>query len=195
MNMRKVIFLVHMSLDGFTAGPNGEMDWITVDDEIFLDAIELQNTADVALFGRVNYEGFASYWPTVAANPASSPSDLDHARWLDASTKIVFSKTLKKVNWQNTRIVSDDIAGEMTRLKTQPGKNLILFGGATIASAFMKLGLIDEYRINVNPVVLGGGKSLFGDLKKDLKLKLIHARTFSSGVVSLAYQPDPSSWE
>ncbi len=136
--MRNVVLLINVSLDGFISGPNGEMDWIASDDEIWDDVLELQNTADTALFGRVNYEGFESYWRASAENPASTKAELEHAQWLDHSTKIVFSKTLDKVEWKNTRIVKDNIAEEITKLKQQLGKHLLLFGGAGIASTFMQ---------------------------------------------------------
>jgi dihydrofolate reductase len=138
----------------------------------------------------VNYQGFESYWPTVAANPSSTKSEVEHAQWLDGSTKIVFSKTLEKVKWKNTRIVREHIAEEIAKIKHQPGKNLLLFGGASIASTFMKQGLIDEYRININPVVLGSGKPLFADLRERINLKLLESKMFKSGVVALTYVSD-----
>ena len=190
--MRNVILYMHVSLDGFTAGPNGEMDWIASDDELWDDVMELQSTADAALFGRVNYQGFEDYWRSGAVNQASSKPEIEHAQWLNQSTKIVFSRTLDKVDWPNTRIVKDHIAEEIANLKQQPGKNIILFGGADIAAAFMKLGLIDEYRINVNPVVLGRGKPLFQDLHDKINLKLVESKVFKSGVVALHYAADRS---
>ena len=185
--MRKVILFMHMSLDGFVAGPNGEMDWIAVDDEIFAEAIALQPSADTALFGGTLYQEMAGYWPTVPGNPQSSPSDLEHAKWLNNSHKVVLSTTLERADWENTRVVRGHIAEEIAALKAQPGKHLMLFGGATMAQTFMRLGLIDEYRLNVNPVILGGGKSLFGSLKDSLRLKRVSSKAYSNGVVGLVY--------
>lgn len=185
--MRKVILFMHMSLDGFVAGPNGEMDWIVSDQAGWDDVIVLQNTADTALFGRVNFEGFEGYWRAGAVNQASTKSEVEHAHWLENATKIVFSRTLEKTDWAHTRIVRDHIAQEIATLKQQPGKNMILFGGAGIASAFTDAGLIDEYRVNVNPVILGGGKPLFKNIDSQRKLKLIDSKASPSGVVTLRY--------
>lgn len=186
--MRKIILFMHLSLDGFTAGPKQEMDWITVDDEIFNDVLDLQRTADTALFGGVLFREMADYWPSVAVNPSSSKGELEHAHWLNHSPKIVFSKTLQKADWNNSKIVRDEIPAEIQKLKAESGRDILLFGGAEFARALMRLGLIDEYRINVNPVVLGGGKPLFKDAGEMTHLKLLEARTFSSGVVGLRYQ-------
>jgi dihydrofolate reductase len=166
------------------------MDWIASDDELWDDVIELQNTADAAMFGRVNFQGFEDYWRSGAANQASSKHETEHAQWLDQATKIVFSRTLEKVDWKHTLLIKDHIAEEVAKLKQQPGKNIILFGGAGIASTLMKQGLIDEYHINVNPVVLGRGKPLFKDLKDKISLKLIKSKVFKSGVVALQYASD-----
>ena len=187
--MRKVIFLIHLSLDGFTAGPNGEMDWIVYNDEMEQYSYSLHNTTDAAIYGRVTYQMMEGYWPTVLTNP-SAGSELAHAKWLDTATKIVASKTLDNVTWKNTVVIRDNIAEEMAKIKQQPGKDLWLLGSPTLAQTFMRLGLIDEYRINVNPVVLGRGKRLFDNLDQQLKLKLLEARTFACGVVGLRYAPE-----
>jgi dihydrofolate reductase len=187
--MRKVILFMHISLDGFTAGPNGEMDWVSADEEAWKDVIDLQSTVDAALFGRVNYQDFESYWPSAATDPSSTQNDIDYAHWIEDIPKIVFSKTMEKVEWKNTRLVKEHIAEEIAKMKQQPGKNLLLFGGASIAQTFMKLGLIDEYRLNVNPVVLGSGQPLFNDIKDRINLKLMNAKTYHSGVVLLHYSP------
>jgi dihydrofolate reductase len=186
--MRKVILFMHVSLDGFTEGLNGAMDWIVVDDEVWEDVIKLQNTADTALFGRVNYQGFASYWPTVASDSASTEHEIEHANWLNQSLKIVFSATLKTIDWANSRIVHENIVDEITKLKQQPGKNLLLFGGAGIARTFLALGAIDEFRLNVDPVVIGGAKPLFKDIHDRIDLNLLETKIFRSGVVGLHYE-------
>jgi dihydrofolate reductase len=185
--MRKVIFLVHVSLDGFTAGPNGEMEWITSADDAWENVLALQDRADTALFGRVNFEGFEAYWASEAAQQSTSKGEKEHAQWLSSADKIVFSKTLEKVDWSGTRIIKDNLAREINKLKQQPGKDMILFGGAEIASAFMREGLIDEYIVNVNPIILGQGKNLFQDLRDKINLKLVNSKVSKSGVAMLHY--------
>lgn len=186
--MRNVILLMHASLDGFVAGPNGEMDWIRFDAQLADDVAELTATADTALYGRVTYEMMAQYWPTAAQSPDASRHDITHAHWVNNAPKLVFSRTLKTVTWEHARIVSDDIPGEIARLKQEPGKNMLMIGSATTAHAFMQLGLIDEYRININPVVLGRGVPLFAGIQDMLALQLVHAKSYDSGVVGLHYR-------
>ena len=186
--MRNVILLMHVSLDGFVAGPNGEMDWIRFDDQLVDDVAELTDTADTALFGRVTYQMMAGYWPTAADSPDATKHDIDHARWVNNAPKLVFSRTLESVDWQNSRIVRDDFPAEIARLKQQPGKNLLMIGSTKTAHTFMQLGLIDEYRLNVNPIVLGGGNPLFADIKDQINLQLVSAKLYASGVVGLHYQ-------
>jgi dihydrofolate reductase len=185
--MRNVILLMHVSLDGFVAGPNGEMDWIRFDDALVDDVAELTASADTALFGRVTYEMMAGYWPTAADQPGATKHDIDHARWVNAAPKLVFSRTLETVEWANSRIVGDNIPAEIAKLKAQPGKNLLMIGSARTAHSFMQQGLIDEYRLNVNPVVLGGGLPLFPNLKQPIQLKLISAKSYAFGVVGCHY--------
>ena len=183
--MRKVMLFMMVTLDGFYAGPNGEIDWHVVDDEFNVFAIDQLNSVDVLLFGRVTYEGMASYWPT----PAAVLDDPVVAAKMNQMSKIVFSKTLKTVEWQNTRLVKENIVEEISNLKKQPGKDLIIFGSSNLAVSFMRHGLLDELRIMVNPVVLGSGKPLFQGLNDRHKLKLLKTKTFSSGNVLLYYQP------
>jgi len=185
--MRKVVWLMHVSLDGFVAGPNGEIDWVQFDDALTEDVQDLVNTADTALFGRVTYQLMESYWPTVAESPTATKHDLDHSRWLNPAPKIVFSRTLRNVQWRNTRIVKDHIGEEIGRLRNQPGKNLILFASPTLGSTFMNLDLIDEYFFNINPIALGKGKPLFREQSQTHKLKLLGSKIYENGVVSLRY--------
>jgi dihydrofolate reductase len=186
--MRNVLLLMHVSLDGFVAGPNGEMDWIQMDDEIIADVAGLTASADSALFGRVTYEMMAGYWPTAADSPDATQHDLDHARWVNPAPKYVFSRTLDKADWQNTHFIRGNIGDEIARLKAQPGKNLLMIGSARTAHSLMQQGLIDEFRINVNPVVLGGGLPLFADLTHRLDLDLVSAKGYGCGVVGLHYR-------
>ena len=191
--MRKIIALIHLSLDGFAAGPNDELDWISYDDELEQYAHSMHALTDAVIWGRRTYQGMAGYWLTVPGNPESTPAELEHARWLDDATKIVVSRTLDRIDWndaQNTVLIKDNIAEEINRIKQQPGKDIWFLGSTMLAQTFMQLDLIDEYRININPTVLGRGKSLFAGVTRDFPLKLLEARTFKSGVVALRYEPE-----
>ncbi len=183
--MRKVIFFMLTTLDGFYEGPNREIDWHNVDEEFNEFAIEQLNTIDTLLFGRVTYQLMASYWPT----PEAIKNDPIVAGKMNNTPKIVFSRTLSTAEWQNTRLVKENVAQEIAKLKQQPGKDIAIFGSSDLATSFIQPGLIDEYRIMVNPVVLGSGKPLFKGIKDKLNLKLKKARTFRSGNVLLYYQP------
>ena len=187
--MRKVIVSMMVSLDGFFAGPKGEIDWHIVDEEFNRYAVDLLNTVDTILFGRVTYQLFESYWPAAALSPSTSKSDLEISHKINNMTKIVFSKTLEKVEWKNARLVKEVIPDEIVKIKKQPGKDMVIFGSGSIVSTFAQLGLVDEYRIIVNPVVLGSGKPLFKDIRGRINLKLLKTKTFSSGNVLLVYQP------
>ena len=184
--MRNLVAFMHISLDGFVASPRGEMDWITIDDEIFKDAISLSDNADTALFGRVTYQMMESYWPSVLSNASSTELELKHANWMENVNKIVFSEKLDNVEWHNTRLIKGNIPQEILKLKQRPGKNLMIFGSPRLTHSFMQWGLVDEYRININPVVLGGGIPLFS-LPVRIDLKLIATKNFKSGVVGLHY--------
>jgi dihydrofolate reductase len=183
--MRKVILFNMATLDGFFAGPNGEIDWHHVDEEFNDFAIRQLDTIGAIIFGRVTYLGMASYWPT----PQGIQDDPIVAGKMNALPKIVFSHTLGKADWNNTRLVKGSVVEEITRLKQEPGKDLFIFGSADLTSTFIQNNLIDEYRIMVNPVVLGKGQPLFKGVKDRLELKLAEVRPFKSGNVLLYYQP------
>ncbi len=191
--MRKVIAMLHLSLDGFAAGPNDELDWIAYDDELEQYAHSMHAITDAVIWGRRTYELMAGYWLTVPGNPASTPAELDHARWLESATKIVVSRTLERVAWddaQNTVLIKDNIAEQINQIKQQPGKDIWFLGSVALAQTFMQLDLIDEYRININPTVLGRGKPLFVEGAHTIPLKLLEAKPFTSGVVALRYEPE-----
>ena len=173
-----------VTLDGFFEGPNREIDWHIVDEEFNEYANELLSTVDTLLFGRVTYQLMADYWPS----PSATTDDPIIADKMNNLPKIVFSKTLEKVEWKNTRLVKNNIAEEISQLKQQPGKNLAIFGSSDLALTFIKMGLIDEYRIIVNPIVLGNGKPLFKGLHERLNLKLLKTKTFGSGNVIPYYR-------
>lgn len=184
--MRKVIYWMMVSLDGFIARPNGDLDWVVVDEEIHRFANEQVRGMDALLYGRRMYELMAASWPAVANDPSQPDHMHEFAHIWTPKPKIVFSHTLDKVEW-NSRLVRDDLAAEVARLKAEPGGTLGL-GGAGIAAAFMRLGLIDEYSLLVNPIVLGSGIPYFPAVDHDISLRLIETRRFESGVVYLHYQ-------
>ncbi len=193
--MRNVISLMHVSLDGFTAGPNGELEWAIVDEESYEDVADLVTTVDTALYGRVTYQMMESYWPTVPANPSSTRDELRHAHWVENVHKIVFSTSLESVTWNNTRLVKEHIAAEVARLKRLPGEDMMIFGSPSVVHTLTQHGVIDEYRLYVNPLVLGDGVPLFKGSKDRINLELLRARTYRSGVVGLHYRRVSDSGE
>jgi dihydrofolate reductase len=187
--MRNVVLFMHLTLDGYAAGPNGELDWIPFDDETVAYADKLVKTVGSTIYGRVTYQMMESYWPTVYKDPSNnSKHDVDHATWYENVEKIVFSKSLNTVESNNTLLIKDNIVEEITKLKQLPGKDLVIFGSPSLAQAFIQLDLIDEYQLTVSPVVLGSGIRLFQDNKDMTKLKLLSSQAFRSGLLSLHYQ-------
>jgi dihydrofolate reductase len=196
---RKIIAALEVSVDGFIEGPNGEMDWLaTEDEEAWRDIFEMLTHIDTCLLGRGAYPGYQQYWRAILANPEGvspftgkvfSKREIDYAHFADKTPHIVLSKTLDQVDWKNTQVVRD--VEEIRRLKQRPGKDIYAIGGATLVSGLMNLGLIDEVRLLVNPLILGGGKALFKDVKDRHVLKLVQAKLFKSGRVSLTYVTQP----
>ena len=170
-----------VSLDGFIEGQNAESDWqgYPFDVEMHRYFEELLNSVDVLLYGRVAYEGMITYWPHAISDP--------QFQRMNDLPKVIFSKTLDKVEWNNARLVKNNIADEISKMKQQYSKDLLLTG-ADIGSTLRQLGLIDEYWLIVRPVVLGSGKPLFKDIKDRLNLKLLKAKTLSMGNILLCYQ-------
>ena len=187
--MRKIILMMSVSLDGFIEGPDHELDWHMVDDELHGHFNEQLSAMGAFLSGRVTYELMAGFWPTADTDPSSTGPMVEFARiWRDMP-KIVFSRTLERADW-NTTVVRDVVADQVMELKAQPGGDLVL-GGADIAAAFMRHDLIDEYRLYVHPVVIGQGKPLFQTSDTKINLQLAETRTFGNGVVLLRYKrPD-----
>jgi dihydrofolate reductase len=184
--MRKIILMMSVSLDGFFEGPNRELDWHMVDDELHGHFNEQLSRMSAFLNGRVTYELMAAFWPTADADPSSTAPMVEFARiWRDMP-KIVYSRTLQRADW-NTTVVRDVVAEEVMELKAQPGGDMVL-GGADLAATFMRHGLIDEYRLYVHPVLIGQGKPLFEPSNARINLRLAETRTFGNGVVLLRYQ-------
>lgn len=187
--MRKVIFSIPITLDGFIEGPNRELDWVIADDELHDFYSQLLKNADMVLYGRVTYELMVSYWPTAASISSIPESMVRFANTLNPMSKIVFSKTLKNAGW-NTRIVNSVVPEEIEKMKAQPGSDIALGGGASIAQVFMQHRLIDEYQLLVQPVAIGRGKPLFNGIHDMLKLDFKWSQPFKSGAIALCYHPD-----
>ena len=186
--MRKIIVFNLVTIDGFFAGPNGEIDWHNYDDEIGAFSAEQMKTLGALIFGKTTYELMAGYWPT----PEGIKSEPVVAGIMNSIPKIVFSKTMKEVKdgpvWKNVKVFREINPREIIKMKEQDGKDIAIFGSGTIVQQLANLGLIDEYRLLVNPLILGAGKPLFKDVKKT-NLKLLGARTFKDGNVLLTYEP------
>lgn len=183
--MRPVIMFNFITLDGMFEGPNGDISWHNTDEEFNEYAIEQTGWFGAIIFGRVTYEMMASYWPTEMA----LKDDPEVAKLMNKAQKLVFSRTLEKADWENTTLVKGNIADEINKLKQQPGNPIAVFGSGNLSTTLTNLGLIDEYRIMVNPIILGKGTPLFHDIEKSVKLKLVDSRVFKSGNVLLNYQP------
>jgi dihydrofolate reductase len=183
--MSKMILFNMMTVDGFFEGPDKEIDWHNVDNEFNDFAIEQLDHASFLIFGRLTYELMVSYWPT----PSALSDDPVVAGKMNSIPKIVYSKTLDRTDWNNTRLIKEVVDEECKKLKEQNDQDIFIFGSANLATTFRNLDLIDEYRIMVNPVILGQGNTLFKPSSERLKLKLIKTRSFISGNVLLYYQP------
>lgn len=180
-----------MSVDGFVAGPSGEMDWMTLsmDDEKLQAYVNaLTDSSDTILLGRKMTDGFVTYW-TSAASDSQNPQYL-FAQKMVNTPKVVFTKTLRESNWANTTLATGDLVEEIEALKQKAGRDIIVYGGATFVSNLIKENLIDEYHLSVNPTAIGCGMTIFGDLKDRLKLKLVQSNVFSHGKIVNHYEPE-----
>jgi dihydrofolate reductase len=185
--MRKVILAMQITVDGFACGPNDEMEWLIGGDEEWREMFRDLASVDTCLVGSKMFPGYAGYWRSVLTNPNANKNELEYARYANRTPHVVFSKSESlKTEWPNTRFANDP-KQEITQLKQQPGKNIIVWGGADFASSLIKLGLLDEYRITLNPTLLGAGKTPFHNIVPKKKLQLIDARPLKSGNVILRY--------
>jgi len=185
--MRKLVLFMHVSLDGFAADANSGLGWIAYDGELQQYADAIVATVGSPVYGRNTYELMAGYWPAVLENKEANAHDKAHARWVEDVPKVVFSKTMKKADWNNTVVIHDNIAVEINKLKQQPGKDLVIFGSPGLAHSLMELDLIDEYQLTLNPVLLGKGIPAFEHIKNKTNLRLIKSTLLKSGVVGLHY--------
>jgi dihydrofolate reductase len=196
---RKIIAALNVSVDGFIEGPNGEMDWVMMEDEeTWRVLFEMLTHIDTFILGRKMYPNYEQYWLAVLADPGAilplsgrvaSKNEIAFAHLADSRQHLVLSRTLDKVAWKTTRIVRD--VDEIRKMKQQPGNDMYAVGGAKLVSSLMNLGLVDELRLLVNPLILGGGKALFKDVEDRHALKLVQAKPFKSGRVSLTYVMQP----
>ncbi len=186
--MRELVVFNNVTLDGYFAGVNGDFSWAhSGNDDAEFNAFVAENASGGGqlLFGRITYDLMASYWPTSNA----IQNDPIVADRMNSMPKVVFSRTLDKVSWSNTKLVKGDIASEIRKMKKQPGKGMAILGSGSIVSQLAPEGLIDEYQVVVNPVVLGKGRTMFDGIKEMLTLKLTKTRTFANGKVFLCYEP------
>ena len=187
--MRKIVLTEWISLDGYTAGPNNDMSFVgeSFNEEMGQYEDAILSTGDTVILGRTTYESFAGAWPHVPNNPNASEGEKEYARKLNAMRKIVISKGLASADWEKSEIVRSIDPAYFQSLKEQPGKDILIYGSASIVQQLTNLGLIDEYQVLVHPVVLGGGKALFNGVTDTQRLQLVSARPFTSGVVLLTY--------
>jgi dihydrofolate reductase len=177
------------ALDGFIEDPAGEIDWHFADGEFEEFINDILRSIDAMVFGRVAYEKPARYWPTAASNPEASERHVEAARLMNELPKYVVSESLDRTEWHNSHIIGGDLAAEIGELKRQPGKDIALFAGASVAASFAQLGLIDEYRIILNPALLGAGTLLFNGGYQKTALELRATQRFRSGALVLTYRP------
>ena len=188
--MRKIIAFDLVTVDGLFAGPNGEIDWHNYDDEMGRHSVEQLKSLGALIFGKTTYELMASYWPT----PDGVKGEPVVAGIMNSIPKIVFSKTLQEVKdgplWKNVKVFHEIKPEEIIKMKEQDGGDIAIFGSGIIVQQLTNLGLIGEYRLIVNPLILGNGKPLFKDVNDKLKLKLVNTRVFGNGNVLLSYEPE-----
>lgn len=183
--MRNLLVFNLITLDGYFEGPDHDISWHMADNDLNDVSKSQLESVDTIIFGRVTYELMASYWPSIEGNR----DDPIVAGFMTNTPKVVFSNSLQKAEWQNTRLVSGDMSAEIARMKHLPGKDMIIFGSGKITSALTNTGLIDEYRIIICPVILGGGTPLFAGVNNRPKLDLVSTRKFDNGNVLLTYRP------
>ena len=185
--MRTVVYGMMVTIDGFIEGPNHQLDWPIIDEELHQYINDQQRATDTYVYGRRMYELMEGFWPTADRDPLAPAFVVEFALiWRDMP-KVVCSRTLDQVG-PNARLVRDDVVDEVARLKQQPGKNIDV-GGAEIAAALIRHNLIDEYHLFIHPIVLGGGTPMFPALSDQRLVRLVDTHTFRSGVVFLRYQP------
>jgi dihydrofolate reductase len=180
-----------MSVDGYIARPNGEMDWMVRDwddGKLKNRIFELTESVDTIILGRKMTDGFVSYWSDVMMTKPNDPF-YELAKKLMEIPKVVFTKTLKKSQWVNTTLATGDLTDEIMKLKNESGKDIVAYGGASFDSSLIKAGLIDEFHLFVNPAAIGSGMAIFKDISEIRKFAMVKSTPFDCGIVELHYQP------
>lgn len=185
--MRKLILVVHISLDGFVAGQNGELDGFDAGEENLEFVCRLTDEADAALFGRTSYQMLEAYWPTAKDRANATKSEIAYSNWYNKAQKIVISKTMQGQHLRNTTVIGGNILNEIGKIKEEPGKNILIFGSPAASQSLMRLDLIDGFWIFVNPVIFGSGIPLFAGGENQQKLRLVTTKSFSNGETALHY--------
>lgn len=186
--MKRIVWFMHVSLDGFVADANGDMEWINAADELFDYASTRTQEADTALYARKTFEMMDAYWPTAADQPNATKHDIEHSNWYKQVNKYVISKSWAGKKLPNATLISEHVVEEIKKLKEGTGKDIVIFGSPSLGQLLATENLIDDYWLFVNPVLLGGGLPLFKDIKTRTDLKLASSIAFSSGVVGLHYE-------
>lgn len=179
---------MHTSLDGFVAGSQGELNWVNIDEEVFDFVATITEKADTALYGRVTYEMMQSYWPTAADKPNATKHDIEHAAWYKKVAKVVLSTTMSDTGLENTKVIKGQLKKNILKIKEKDGKNILIFGSPRASHSLLNEGLVDEFWLFVNPVLIGQGIPLFKDVNEIIKLNLIETKLFSCGVIALHYE-------
>lgn len=186
--MRKLIISMHVSLDGYAAGPKGEMDWIRFDDAMFEFVGGLTDQSDTALYGRITYDMMEAYWPTAGDKPKATAHDKHHSAWYNSVNKVVVSESLQHNLSKKLEVISGDLKGNIEKLKSQPGKNIVIFGSPSIVRQLIEYDLIDEYWLMMNPVILGSGISTFPKDIRQMNLEPGEIRSFACGATGMNYK-------
>ncbi len=185
--MANLVALMHISFDGFAATDKGEMDWLTYDQKIFEHVSKFISKVDTGIYGPKTFQMMEGYWPGVLKNPQSGELEAKHAQWYQGAKKIVCSQTLKSLENKEARLINGNLEEEIRKLKQQSGKDMMVFGSPRLTQSLARLDLFDEYVINVNPILLGGGIRMFEELPR-IKLALASVTRFDSGVVGFHYK-------
>lgn len=186
--MAKLILFMHSSLDGFCAGPNGEMDWIRVDQEIFAYGHQRIGETDTALYGRVTFGMMEGYWPTAADQPNATQHDIEHADWYKRAHKIVLSRTMSPGQRADVDVIAGDLAARIQKIKKDNERDILVFGSPGATHSLLEQNLIDAYWLYQNPILLGEGIPVFRDIRHKQQLRLVSSHVFSSGVNALHYE-------
>lgn len=186
--MRKIILSMQISLDGFISGPDGDMSWIKTDDEEdWHDMFEMLESVDLLLLGSKMYPEYRDYWKKTLVNPDASEDDLAYARFAEKTKHIVFSNTITDPGWENTEIIMGNAEDAVKKIKKQSGKDIYLVGGAKLPASLIAAGLVDEYRLVINPAIIGSGKSFFRDQHTKHLLKPVETKILTSGIIIARY--------